>query len=227
MADVSAGAASAIPDGRSGPILLQVDSSPRLGSVTNSLTALYATTWLESHPDGRVIRHDLPALNLPHLNSTEMGAWFTDPAEHTDLHELVLARSNNLIDDVLSAEEIVIGAPMWNFSIPSSLKAWIDHVTKAGRTITFGEHGPRGVVTASRAVVVSGRGSEYRAGTVTESLDMQEPYLRLILGFLGIQDVRVVCVDHQGPNYTDGLETYAAAEAEILAIAAEATAPLA
>ena len=73
---------------------------------------------------------------------------------------------------------------------------------------------------------MSGRGSEYRAGTVTESLDMQEPYLRLILGFLGIEDVRVVCVDHQGPNYTDGLETYAAAEAEIVAIAAEAAAPL-
>ena len=144
-----------------GPVLLQVDSSPRVGSVTNALTLAYVDAWNTSNPGGTVIRHDLPALNLPHLNATEMGAWFVDPQDHTELHSLVLARSNHLIDDLLSADEVVIGAPMWNFSIPSSLKAWIDHVTKAGRTINFGEHGPVGAVTAGRAVVVSSHGSEY------------------------------------------------------------------
>ena len=201
-------------------MLLQVDSSPRTGSTTSELTEAYVRAWLERHPDGIVTRHDLPALNLPHLNSTEMGAWFAEPSEHTDLHHLVLARSNTLIDDLLAADELVIGAPMWNFSIPSSLKAWIDHVTKAGRTIHFGPEGPVGGVTARRAVVVSSRGSEYRPGTPTAALDLQEPYLRLILGFLGIGDVRYVVVDHQGPNYADGAEQVERARTELVELAA-------
>ena len=113
----------------------------------------------------------------------------------------MLARSSSLIDDLLAADELIIGAPMWNFSIPSNLKAWIDHVTKDGRTVQFGAHGPEGLVPARRAVVVSARGSDYRPGTPTESLDLQEPYLRLILGFLGIPEVIVINVDCQGPRY--------------------------
>ncbi len=187
-------------------ILLRVDSSPRPRSVTAALTEVYADEWVAARPESQVIHHDLPRLNLPHLNATEMGAWFAEPDEHTDLHELVLARSNGLIDDVLAAEEIVIGAPMWNFSIPSSLKAWIDHITKAGRTIAFGPDGPAGIVPARRAVVISSRGSDYRPGSPLEALDMQEPYLRLILGFLGVEDVVVVNVDRQGPTYPDAPE---------------------
>jgi len=207
-----------------GPVLLHVDSSPRGTSATRALTAAYVAAWRDLHPDGTVRRHDLPALDLPHLNATEMGAWFAPPDEHTDLHRLVLARSDNLIDDVLAADEIVIGAPMWNFSIPSSLKAWIDHITKAGRTLQFGPEGPYGVVPAARAVVVVSRGSEYGAETPTAALDHQVPYLRLILGFLGIEDVRVVTLDGQGPTYPDAAETFAAAEAEVRALAAEGNA---
>jgi FMN-dependent NADH-azoreductase len=213
------------PDGaaqRSGrPMLLQVDSSPREASASRSLTAVYAAGWLEQHPGGVVRHHDLPALNLPHLSATEMGAWFAQPDEHTDLHRLVLARSDQLIDDVLAADELVIGAPMWNFSIPSSLKAWIDHITKAGRTLAFGPDGPYGIVPARRAVVITSRGSEYRPGTPMASLDHQTPYLRLILGFLGIDEVRTVDVDGQGPTYPDAAATLAAAELELLAMAAE------
>ncbi len=208
------------------PVLLHVDSSPRAASATRELTAAYATAWLVSHPGGEVRRHDLPALNLPHLNATEMGAWFEHPDDHTDLHRLVLARSDQLIDDVLAADEIVIGAPMWNFSIPSSLKAWIDHIAKAGRTLEFGPEGPYGVVTARRAVVVTARGSEYRAGTPTAALDHQTPYLGLILGFLGIEDVRFVNVDGQGPTYANAVETLEAARHELLGLveASDATA---
>ena len=208
-----------------GPTLLHVDSSPRGTSATRALTAAYVAAWLDRRPDGTVRRHDLPSLDLPHLNATEMGAWFAPPDEHTDLHRLVLARSDTLIDDVLAADEIVIGAPMWNFSIPSSLKAWIDHITKAGRTLRFGPDGPYGVVPATRAVVVVSRGSEYGAGTPTAALDHQVPYLRLILGFLGIGDVRVVTLDGQGPTYLNAVQTFAAAEAEVRALAGERDAP--
>ncbi|UDY37574.1 FMN-dependent NADH-azoreductase [Dermatobacter hominis] len=211
--------AGAVDPLRSTPVLLQVDSSPRAGSVTNLLTAAYAEAWAAARPGATVLRHDLPRLNLPHLNATEMGAWFTEPDDHTDLHHLVLARSNDLIEDLLAADELVIGAPMWNFSIPSSLKAWIDHVTKAGRTITFGPDGPAGLVPARRAVVVSARGSDYRPGTPTAALDMQEPYLRLILGFLGIAEVRCVNVDRQGPSYPEAGDYIEGARAELLELA--------
>lgn len=142
---------------------------------------------------------------------------------HTDLHKLVLARSDALIEDLLAAEEVVIGAPMWNFSIPSNLKAWIDHVTRDGRTIRFGADGPEGLVPARRAVVVSARGSDYRPGTPTEALDMQEPYLRLILGFLGIAEVVVVNVDRQGPSYTKADDYVAHARGRLLELAGRAT----
>ena len=208
--------------GPAGPVLLHVDSSPRDGSASRRLTAAYVAAWLDEHPEGTVRRHDLPALNLPHLTATEMGAWFAHPEEHTDLHRLVLARSDALIDDVLAADEVVIGAPMWNFSIPSSLKAWIDHITKAGRTLQFGPDGPYGVVTAARAVVVVSRGSEYGPGSPLAVLDHQVPYLRQILGFLGIPDIRVVALDGQGPTYVDAAEAFAVAEAEVRALALDA-----
>jgi FMN-dependent NADH-azoreductase len=203
-----------------GPVLLRVDSSPRSGSSTRLLTEAYVDAWSARHPDGRIVHHDLPALNLPHLGSTEMGAWFAEPAEHTELHELVLARSTGLIEDLLAADELVIGAPMWNLSIPSSLKCWIDHVVKAGRTISFGEHGPEGMVTARRAVVMCSRGSEYLPGSPAGALDQQEPYLRIILGFLGIADVRFVVAERQGPNYPDGATVLAAARAEAVDLVA-------
>lgn len=214
--------ASTVPGG---PVLLHVDSSPRGTSATRALTAAYVAAWLDRHPDGSVRRHDLPVLDLPHLNATEMGAWFAPPDEHTELHRLVLARSDQLIDDVLAADEIVIGAPMWNFSIPSSLKAWIDHITKAGRTLEFGPDGPYGIVPARRAVVVASRGSEYGPDMPTAPLDHQVPYLRLILGFLGIDDVRVVTLDGQGPTHADAAESFALADAEVRALAAERDAP--
>ena len=210
-----------VPQTATAQVLLQVDSSPRPGSVTNALTAEYAAAWVNARPDARVVRHDLPSLNLPHLNATEMGAWFTEPDDRTDLHDLVLARSNSLIDDLLAADEIVIGAPMWNFSIPSSLKAWIDHVTKAGRTIQFGPNGPEGLVPARRAVVISARGSDYRPGTPAATLDMQEPYLRLILGFLGIDDVQFINVDRQGPNYPNALDYMHEARTELIELAGQ------
>lgn len=209
------------PFPRSERVLLRVDSSPRETSATRALTATYVAAWLEANPGGSVRQHDLPALNLPHLNATEMGAWFARPDEHTELHRLVLARSDTLIDDLLAADELVIGAPMWNFSIPSSLKAWIDHVTKAGRTLEFGPDGPYGVVPATRAVVLVSRGSEYGDAMPTAALDHQVPYLRLILGFLGIDDVHFVTLDGQGPTYADAADRFAVAEAAVRALAAD------
>jgi FMN-dependent NADH-azoreductase len=206
----------------SSPVLLRVDSSPRAESVTRTLTSVYAEAWSAEHPDGRVIRHDLPTLDLPHLGANELGAWFTDPADHTDLHGIVLDRSNRLIDDVLAADEIVIGAPMWNFGIPSSLKAWIDHIVRAGRTVGFGDSGPIGTVQADRAIIVTSRGSDFRPGSPFEAADFQEPYLRQILGFIGLQNIEFVHADHQGPNWPDAGEVVTDARRQLVDLASSA-----
>ena len=197
-------------------MLLQVDASPRAGSATRELTATYAEAWLVANPGGTVVRHDLAVLNPPHLNATEMGAWFDDPTAHTDLHHLVLARSNDLIDDVLAATEIVFGVPMWNFSIPSSLKAWIDHVVRAGRTFQYTESGVAGAVPAHRAVVLSSSGSDYAEGSELEGANMVGSYLSLILGFIGIEQVDIVHVNRQGPTWPDAAASLAAARVEVL-----------
>ena len=202
-------------------VLLRVDSSPRASSATRSLTGVYAEAWLEANPGGHVVHHDLALLDLPHLGATEMGAWFADPGDHIDLHGLVLARSNALIDDVLAADEIIIGTPMWNFSIPSNLKAWIDHIVRAGRTIQFGADGPVGAVSAQRAIVVTSSGSDFRPGGPTATMDFQEPYLRQILGFIGLRDIRFIRADRQGPNWADGGEVLAAARSELSQLASE------
>lgn len=211
-----------IERGTTGRRLLRVTSSPWPGSVTNELTEAYAAAWATGGTDRQVIHHDLPHLELPHLGAAHMGAWFADHEDHTDLHRLVLARSTSLIQDLLAADELVIGAPMWNFSIPSNLKAWIDHVVRHGQTVRFGTDGPTGLVRARRAIVVTSRGSDYRPGSPTESLDLQEPYLRLILGFLGIAEVVVVTVDRQGPTY-EGTASYVdAARSRLLDLAVDA-----
>jgi FMN-dependent NADH-azoreductase len=185
------------------------------------LTAAYAAAWLAAHPDGEVRHHDLAVLNVPHLNATEMGAWFDDPADHTELHHLVLARSNDLSDDVLAADELLIGAPMWNFSIPSSLKAWIDHVVRAGRTFRYTATGVEGAVTARRAIVVSSSGSDYGDGSPMAPLNLVGPYLTQILGFIGISDVQNIHVNRQGPTWPDAAEVLADAEAQVIALATD------
>ncbi len=168
-----------------------------------------------------MIHHDLATGMVPHLNETEMGAWFDDPEDHTQLHHLVLARSNRLIDDVLAADEVVIGAPMWNFSIPSNLKAWIDHVVRAGRTIEFSPSGATGLVTAQQAVVMVSSGNDYREGSPYEQANMVESYLGLVLGFIGIADVRFVHADHQGPSWPDSKVVLDQAIDEAVALAGE------
>jgi FMN-dependent NADH-azoreductase len=203
--------------------LLHLDSSPRPGSVTRALTATFAEAWQAAHPDGTVIRHDLPALALPHLGADELDAWFVDPSTWTDPQRAVMATSERLIADLLVADTIVLGVPMWNFGIPSSLKAWFDHVIRAGRTIGFTEAGPVGLLESPRTIVVTARGSEYGATTPLAALDFQEPYLRTLLGFIGVGELTFVHAERQGPNYADGPAVIDAARATLLSLAGSVT----
>jgi FMN-dependent NADH-azoreductase len=200
--------------------LLHVDASPRTGSVTRALTATFVEAWAAANPGGTVLRHDLVEIDPPHLGPDQMNAWFLDPATWSAEQQAFMAMSERLIDELLAADVVVIGAPMWNFGIPSSLKAWIDHIVRAGRTIGFSDAGPVGLLPSPRVIVVTGRGSEYAGDSPMAVLDFQEPYLRTILGFVGAGEITFVHAERQGPSYPDGADVVLAARERLVELAA-------
>jgi len=173
--------------------ILHIDSSP-LGdrSISRKLTAKLLTELKAKHPDSTVVTRDFGAHPLPHLSGTVLAAFFTPPEKRDAALAEAIKPSDQAVDEVLAADIIVIGAPMWNFGIPSALKAWIDHIVRIGRTFHYTATGPVGLIPAGKKViVVSSRGGIYSAGPF-KAMDHQETYLTAILGFLGITDVSFV-----------------------------------
>ena len=173
--------------------LVKLDSSPMgQGSISRKLTAKFAETWLTSHPGGKVIERDLTTLNLPVVDASWVGAAHTPEATRTAAQRQALAASDSLINDLEQADEYVFGVPMHNFSIPSTLKLWIDQIVRAGKTFSYGETGPKGLLTGRKATLLLASGGEYGKGTAMASFDFVTPYLRAVLGFLGITDVTII-----------------------------------
>jgi FMN-dependent NADH-azoreductase len=182
--------------------LLQIDSSARTGSVTRRLTAKFAEEFRKNHPEGRVIHRDLSA-TVPPLITDDWGATYLEDSKRTWAQRSYLSISDELIEELEAADTIVIGAPMYNFSIPSPLKAWIDQVVRLGKTVGYGPSGPEGLLTGKKAVVITSRGGAYEKGTVREAVDFQEPYLRHILGYIGLRNVTFIHVENQGKPEAD------------------------
>jgi FMN-dependent NADH-azoreductase len=161
--------------------LIHIDSSA-LGdqSVSRELTAAIVASLHRSHKDLQVSYHDLVANPLPHWTPAADAA---DPSA---------ARGGELLDEFLAADVIVVGAPMYNFGIPSQLKAWIDRVAVAGKTFRYGPNGPEGLAGGKKLVIASSRGGVYSAGSPAAGMDFQETYLRGVFGFLGITDIEVI-----------------------------------
>ncbi|HLY62354.1 MAG TPA: FMN-dependent NADH-azoreductase [Terriglobia bacterium] len=176
--------------------LLRIDSSARASSVTRRLTARFAEDWKENHPEGEVIYRDLPATKLP-LITDDWGAARLEESKLTPAQRSYLSTSNELIEELKAADTVVIGAPMYNFSIPSSLKAWIDQVVRIGKTVGYGPNGPQGLLGEKKVVVITARGGAYEKGTASETFDFQEPYLRHILGIVGLTDVTFIHAENQ------------------------------
>jgi len=176
--------------------LLQIDSSARTSSVTRRLTTRFAEEWRKNQPDGEVIQRDLSATALP-LITDEWSATHLDDSKLTPAQRSYLSTSDALIEELAAAETVVIGAPMYNFSIPSSLKAWIDQIVRIGKTVGYGPNGPQGLLTRKKVVVITSRGGAYEKGTAKEAFDFQEPYLRHILGFIGLTDVTFIHAENQ------------------------------
>ncbi|MEU6326169.1 NAD(P)H-dependent oxidoreductase [Streptomyces sp. NPDC047049] len=159
--------------------LLLIDSSlfPEGGSASRSVTAAFRKAWEEQHPDGTVIHRDLAADPLPHLDGIGASAGFSDPAGHTPEQQAAFALRVQLIEELEQADAIVIGAPMYNFTIPSTLKAWLDQVILMGRTA-----GEQPSAKGTPVTVVASRGGSYAPGTPREPFEYVQNYLEAVLG---------------------------------------------
>jgi FMN-dependent NADH-azoreductase len=173
--------------------LLKLDSSP-MGdrSISRKLTTKFAESWLMTHPGGKVIERDLTTLNLPVVDAFWVAAVYTPESSRTSDQNKALAASDSLINDLKQADEYVFGVPMHNFSIPSTLKLWIDQVVRAGKTFSYGETGPKGLLTGKKATLLLASGGEYGKGSAMASFDFVTPYLQTVLGFIGITDVTII-----------------------------------
>jgi FMN-dependent NADH-azoreductase len=139
-------------------------------------------------------------------------------AAHSDLTKLTPAQqetlsiSDELVEELLAADTIVIGAPMYNLTVSAPLKAWIDQIVRVGRTFLYGPDGSRGVLKGKRVVVLTSRGGSFRPGSLTAQYDHQEPYLRHILGFIGLTDITFIHAENQKPGELAELSRKAAFE---------------
>lgn len=154
-------------------------------SVSRLLVADAVTELTQRDPAAKLVFRDLAADPVPHLTPQTVAgvrAQATTPAE-----QAARALSDELIAELRAADTIVIGAPMYNFSIPTTLRSWFDHVLRAGETFSYSEAGPKGLLPGKKVIVVESRGGLYSEGP-GQAIDFQEPYLRQLLGFIGLAD---------------------------------------
>ena len=174
------------------PNLLQIDSSPMQTSISRELTAAYVAAWKTRNPSGSVTCRNLAASPAAPIDQSWIGAAYTPDEALTAEQKQVLALSDELIAELQAADEIVIGAAMHNFGIPAVLKLWIDQVARTGKTFSYSSNGPEGLLKGKKATVLISTGGVYDAGSPAAAMNFVEPYLRAVLGFLGITDVNVV-----------------------------------
>ena len=191
--------------------LLQINTSMfSTGGQSSQLAKKFVAQWQEANPEGRVIQRDIGAEPIPHLTAERFQSFLAKPEARTAEQQAIAGFSDALIDELRRADVIVLGLPMYNFGVPSTLKAYFDHVARAGVTFSYTEKGPKGLLTGKKAYVFATRGGLYQ-GT---PLDTQTSYVRDFLRVLGIADVEFV--------YAEGLAMGDAAKNDALSRAGNA-----
>lgn len=181
------------------PTLLVIDSSPMTDTaVTRRLTRVFVDLWHEKFPEGQVIFRDVGATPPPHPDALMLAACAKPADARCDLENEAIRLSDELVDELEAADHIVVGSPMYNFTVTSGLKAWIDLVGRAGRTFEYRATGPVGLLRDRQVFVITARGGFYASGSPGASMDFQESYLRAYFNFLGIDDVSFVHAEGQG-----------------------------
>jgi FMN-dependent NADH-azoreductase len=174
--------------------ILFVTSSPRGTSSYSNRVAFELLGELQANNPGAVVTvRDLVRDQFPHIDEDFVVATRSAEGPRTDSQRAQAARSDALADELLAADVVIIAAPMINFGIPSSLKTWIDNVCRAGRTFSYSEAGPKGLVIGKRVFLVVARGGVYSGDK--KAFDFQLPYLRQVLGFLGMTNVEVIDIE--------------------------------
>lgn len=168
------------------------------GGQSSQLADQFIANWLRANPGGRVITRDLAAQPIPHLTADRFLAFGAPADERTPDQQAAVAFSDALIDELHEADTIVFAVPMYNFSVPSTLRAYFDHIARAGVTFRYTSSGPEGLLKGKRTYVFATRGGVYSQSP----MDTQIPYLRQFLGFLGLDDIEVVYAE--GLGYSDG-----------------------
>jgi FMN-dependent NADH-azoreductase len=172
--------------------LLQLTSSLFSGDGQSSrLAENFVARWKDANPDGLVIVRDLARSPVPHLDAARFGAFLAKPESRTAEQSAVIRFSDALIDELRRADVIVLGLPMYNFGVPSTLKAYFDHIARAGVTFRYTEKGAIGLLSGKKAYVLATRGGKY-AGT---PFDLETGFVRQVLAFIGIADVEFIYVE--------------------------------
>ena len=196
--------------------LLHVDSSILgAGSVSRMLSAEVADKLVRSIPGLEVTYRDLAADPIPHLSGEYLAASGMAPEQHAPALQHDLAVSGTVLDEFLAADVVVIGAPMYNFTISSQLKSWIDRLAVAGKTFRYTEKGVEGLAGNKRVIIASSRGGFYGEGSPLAVIDHQEPYLRAVFGFFGVTDIQYVRAEGVATGNDQREKSVASARQEI------------
>jgi FMN-dependent NADH-azoreductase len=175
--------------------ILNIISSPR---GTASYSIRLADAILEKiqtlYPGSSIVTTDLAKQNFPHLEEAHLTSFFTPADKHTEKDKAAIRHSNDAIKDLKDADIIVIGAPMYNFGMASTLKAWIDHIVRAGVTFSYSEKGAEGLLKGKKVYIALASGGVYSEGPMKVN-DFVDPYLRFILGFIGMTDITTFRVE--------------------------------
>jgi len=197
--------------------ILHIDSSA-LGdnSISRQLTAEITRQLKEANPAAKVTYRDVAASAPAHLSGEILAANFIDASAWNETQREQKALSDVILNEFLAADTVVVGAPMYNFSVPSQLKSWIDRIVLAGKTFKYTETGPQGLVHGKTVIIASTRGGKHG----DSPSDHQESYLRTVFGFIGVTDVRFVRAEgvNMGPEVKDA--AMAAARGQIAGLAA-------
>ncbi|MFT5421949.1 MAG: FMN-dependent NADH-azoreductase [Candidatus Endobugula sp.] len=170
--------------------ILQLDSSARFtGSLSREVTQYTAEQLVQSGTD-TILHRDLAKTDLPLITEAHIGAYYTPKDERSDTQKQLLAISDELIAELRSADQFIIGAPMYNFSVTAALKAWIDLICRVGETFVYGNNGPEGLLAIERAFIIVSAGGT----AIGSDADFSSPYLTQICHFIGIKNVHIIDV---------------------------------
>jgi FMN-dependent NADH-azoreductase len=173
--------------------ILHLDTSPRGDrSISRSLTKEFMTGWLATHPTDTTTYRDIGHYPPPYVSETWIAGAFTPPEQHTPEIAEAIRLSDQFIDEFVAADRYVIGVPMHNFAIPANFKAYIDQILRVGRTFVVENGGYKGLLTNKKMLIITARGGTYPKDTPYAAYDMQEPYIRLAFGFIGISDITFI-----------------------------------